>query len=151
MTHDEELNPTVLTATMKGNLSGMDAKKANELFSSAISEIAKGCVSHGAIMIGHIKANFVCGKEMLSVSCTTNDGNTRCRNVFSENVGEYRATLNVIAYGVDYHDMEHVVTEELEKIAGEKVFKIIESEDSCHDPECHDCHCHNHGHRHFGE
>lgn len=151
MTHDEEFQPTVLTATMKGTLSAMGPNDANMMFSKVISDIALGCVEKGAVMIGHIKANFVTEDGLLSVSCTTNDGATRCRSTFGKNVGAYKGTFNVIVFGTDYDDMKSIVTKVLDSIPGEKCYKIIENEDSCTDPDCHDPNCHDHGHRHFIE
>lgn len=150
MAHDEEFDPTVLTATMTGYL-GMKADDANKIFSSLISRIAVGCVEKGAVMIGHIKANFVTDKGMLAVSCTTNDGATRCRSVFDKDVDSYKATFNVIVFGTEYDDMRSIVIREFDSLPGKKSYKIIEKEDSCHDPDCHDPDCHDHDHRHFVE
>lgn len=150
MAHDEEFNPTVLTATMSGEL-GKNANDANRIFSDVISHIAVGCVEKGAVMIGHIKANFVTDDGLLTVSCTTNDGVTRCRSVFDKDVDSYKATFNVIVFGTEYDDMKGIVIKELESVPGRRSYKIIENEDSCHDPDCHDPNCHDHHHKNFIE
>lgn len=101
MTRDESMIPSIAVAEMKGTLNGMSPNDANELFTRFLSEISKDCGKEGALMIGHNKANFKCGEDLLSISCTTEDGNVRTKFAFASPVTDYSGVINVIVYGLE--------------------------------------------------
>lgn len=148
MTQEEEFIPTIAVVEIIGDLGGMSSADANRLFSNVLSEIARGCISSGAKMIGHIKANFTTYDGMLSISCTTEDGKVRLKSEFHEPVKGYRSVMNVIVYGIDHSKMCTVIDSSLKKIPGKKV--ITKAKDyGCNDPGCKDPNCTNQMHRSF--
>ena len=145
MTRDESMMPSIAVAEMKGTLGGMPSDEANRLFIRFLSEVSKDCGNEGAYMIGHNKANFKCGEDMLSISCTTEDGNVRTKFDFSSPVGDYTGVVNVIVYGLDYPVLKRIVESRASEIPGCSV-KVIE-EGGCDDPECNDPYCNDPDHR----
>ncbi len=146
MTSDPEFIPTIAVVRISGDLGGMSADDANKVFIGVISEIAKGCAAAGAAAIGHIKANFNSGDELLSLSCTTENGNVRSKSVFANKVGDYTSIVNVIVYGIEYDVMCSVTERAIGTIPGRKDVSFIDS-DSCADPNCHDPDCKDPAHR----
>ncbi|MFA6679752.1 MAG: hypothetical protein WCR96_04595 [Candidatus Methanomethylophilaceae archaeon] len=148
MTQEEEFIPTISVVEITGDLGGMPPVDANKLFSNVLSEIARGCISSGAKMIGHIKANFTTYDGILSISCTAEDGKVRLRSEFHEPVKGYRSVMNVIVYGIDYSRMCTVIDSSLKKIPGKKVITKVK-DSGCNDSSCNDPNCTDPMHRSF--
>lgn len=145
MTRDESMMPSIAVAEMKGTLGGMSAEQANGLFIRFLSDVSRDCGKEGAAMIGHNKANFKCGEDMLSISCTTEDGNVRIKFSFSKPVTDYTGVVNVIVYGLDYEVLKRIVEARASEIQGCSV-KVVE-EGGCEDPDCKDPNCNDPNHR----
>jgi hypothetical protein len=105
-----------------------------------LSSIAKDCVTAGSTMIGHIKANVRSGDQMLSMSSTTDDGNVRCRFLFSGDVKEYSMTVNVIVYGIERRRTAEILVSNVRKALKDVTIEV-HSEVGCEDPECNDPMC----------
>lgn len=144
MTRDLEFIPSVAVAEFKGNLDGLDAESANDLFIKLLSEISVDC-SEAEGIIGHNKANFRCGDDLLSISCTTDDGNVRCKSLFSKPVGEYTGTMDVIVYDLDFSVMKEIVEKRTASVKGCQV-SVLENQLKCSDPNCTDPECDNPNH-----
>lgn len=136
MTTVEHDIPAAVAATVKGTLN-MNAEDANAFFSQLLSDVTKDCVGSGATMIGHVKSNISSGNEMLSISSTTDDGNVRFRSKFTEHVGDYEMTLNVIVYGISNDTISKIIADRTQHMSAD-VQMLTES---CNDPECNDPDC----------
>ena len=140
MTSDREFIPSAIAATASGSFSDpANADEANSSFTKFLSRVALGCVAAGSTMIGHIKANVRSGDELLSMSCTTDDGNVRLRYKFSKTVAKYTMTVNVIVYGIDKRRTAEILVSNLRSlgVAGLEVHSEVGCEDpSCDDPLC---------------
>ncbi len=145
MTRDESMMPNIAVAEMKGSLNGMSAEEANALFTRFLSEVSKDCGKEGAMMIGHNKANFKCGEDLLSISCTTEDGNVRTKFSFGSPVTEYTGVINVIVYGLDFPILKRIIETRVAEIPG-CAANVLE-EKGCDDPECNDPNCNDPNHR----
>lgn len=148
MTRDAELMPSIAVAEVHGDLGGMDADDANGLFMRLLSEISRDCGDAGASMIGHNKANFKCGDDMMSISCTTEDGNIRSKMLFASPVGEYTGVMNIIVYGVDFSILKDIITRRCSDLPSSHVH--IMEDGGCDDPGCTDPNCNDPNHRHRG-
>ena len=126
--------------------SALKAEDANVLFSEILSGIAKECMKEGALMIGHIKANVRSGGEMLSLSCTTGDGNVRPRSSFTKDVRNYSMTMNVIVYGTERRRTAEIAVSNIKKALGSVITEVY-SEAGCEDPGCDDPMCRNEDHK----
>ena len=118
MTTEEEFIPTIAVGRFSGDLKGMAPGKANSMFSDLLSRISVECGRLG--VIGHNKANFKCGDDLLSVSCTTDDGNVRSKVEFASPVGEYTGVMNVIVYGAGFEALEDAIYRCAEAVPGMK-------------------------------
>ena len=141
MTRDEEFIPSVAVAQFSGDLKGMPAEDANALLSGLLSRISVDCSAADGI-IGHNKANFRCGDDLLSISCTTDDGNVRTKSEFSSPVGGFTGVMDVIVYDLDYETMKGIVERRTSEIDGCEV-TVLENQNRCHDPNCKDPNCTN--------
>ena len=147
MTADTEFIPSAIAATASGSLEpAMNADGANELFSSLLRNVAVECVGAGAWMIGHIKANIRSGNELLSISCTTDDGNVRRRYSFAGTVKDYSMTVNVIVYGIERHRTAEILVSNMQRMFGRTDIKV-HSEVGCEDPGCSDPMCQDADHK----
>lgn len=144
MTRDLEFIPSVAVAEFEGDMHGADPEVANETFIRLLSEISLDCGKADGI-IGHNKANFRCGEDLLSISCTTDDGNVRCKTLFAEKVGKYTGTMDVIVYDLDYSVMKEIVERRASAIEGCRV-SVLENQLRCGDPNCSDPECRNPDH-----
>lgn len=146
MTAVKEEIPAAVASTITGEFDPpKEQGDANSLFSEFLSEVTRDCHMASALMIGHVKANIRSGKEMLSISSTTEDGNVRSRSVFSLPVSIYEMTLNVIVYGIDAAVITKIITKRAESLGTHKLEMISES--GCQDPECNDPDCTDTKHR----
>ena len=141
MTRDEEFIPSIAVARFSGRLNGMDPEKANELFIGLLSRISIDCEEAGGI-IGHNKANFRCGDDLLSMSCTTGNGNVRCKSKFTVPVSDYTGIMDVIVYDLDYEIMKAIVERRSAEIGGCNA-EVLENQKRCSDPNCSDPNCTN--------
>ena len=145
MTRDVSMMPSIAVAEMRGTLGGVSADEANALFIRFLSDVSKDCGQEGAAMIGHNKANFKCGEDLLSISCTTEDGNVRTKFLFASSVADYTGIVNVIVYGLEYHVLKRIIESRAAEIPGCSV-NVLE-EGGCDDPECNDPACRDPNHR----
>ncbi|MGN1044717.1 MAG: hypothetical protein ACI4Q9_02020 [Candidatus Methanomethylophilaceae archaeon] len=146
MTRDTEMIPAIAVAELHGDMGGSDADTANAAMISFLSEISKGCGRIEGAVIGHNKANFTCGDDLLSISCTTEDGNVRTKCVFSSSVGRYDGVVNVIVYGTSYGVLKGLIEGCAHQcLPGCSV--RVESDGGCDDPECNDPDCRDPDHR----
>ena len=145
MTRDESMMPSIAVADMRGTLGGMPADEANALFTRFLSEVSKDCGKEGAAMIGHNKANFKCGEDLLSISCTTEDGNVRTKFSFASPVTDYTGVINVIVYGLEFPVLKRIIESRAAEIPGCSA-NVLE-EGGCDDPECNDPACRDPNHR----
>lgn len=141
MTRDEEFIPSIAVAQFSGDLGGMPAEDANALFTRLLSEISVDCGAADGI-IGHNKANFRCGDQLLSISCTTDDGNVRNKSLFTSPVGEFTGIMDVIVYDLDYTVMKDIIEKRSAILKGCTV-SVLENQLKCHDPNCRDPNCTN--------
>ena len=141
MTRDEEFIPSVAVAQFSGDLHGMSAEDANALLTGLLSDISVDCAAADGI-IGHNKANFRCGEDLLSISCTTDDGNVRSKSLFTSPVGEFTGVMDVIVYDLDYTVMKDIVEKRSSEIPGCTV-SVLENQLRCRDPNCRDPNCTN--------
>ena len=141
MTQDEEFIPSVAVGRFKGDLGGISADDANRILTDLLSKISIDCSEAGGI-IGHNKANFRCGEDLLSISCTTDNGNVRTKSVFTAPVGEFTGIMDVIVYDLDYDIMKAIVERRTADISGCEV-TVLENQAKCHDPNCKDPNCTN--------
>ncbi|MDR0791439.1 MAG: hypothetical protein LBE47_02750 [Methanomassiliicoccaceae archaeon] len=147
MTDDKEFIPSAIAATAGGSFPRTAAAKdANELFSSMLRDITTDCVKAGSWMIGHIKANVRSGNDMLSMSSTTDDGNVRCRCIFTNDVKDYTMTVNVIVYGLERYNVADILVSNVERVLGD-ISITVHSEVGCEDPGCNDPMCQDRDHR----
>lgn len=144
MTRDEEFIPSVAVARFSGDLHGMPAEDANRMFTDLLANISRDCGSEGGI-IGHNKANFRCGDDLLSISCTTDDGNIRSKTLFSNPVGEFTGIMDVIVYELDYSIMKKIVETRSKAVPDMRV-SVLENQLRCSDPNCTDPNCTNPDH-----
>ena len=140
MTRDEEFIPSVAVARFSGDLHGMPAEEANTLLTKLLADISVDCGAEGGI-IGHNKANFRCGDDLLSISCTTDDGKVRSKSLFAP-VGEFTGVMDVIVYELDYSVMKGIVEERAKALPGVEV-SVLENQLRCSDPNCKDPNCTN--------
>jgi hypothetical protein len=143
LTHEDEILPEIVVAEISGDLNGASASQANTELCEIVADLAKSCAAAGSTMIGHIKANFRSGSELLSVSCTTEDGKVGRKSQFISPVKAYTGVLNVIVYGLDHDDLEQVVEKTMDDFGAK--YEIVEQDGECHDPHCTDPmhkHCH---------
>ena len=145
MTRDEEFIPSVAVAQFSGDLKGMPAEDANALMSGLLSRISVDCSAADGI-IGHNKANFRCGDDLLSVSCTTDDGNVRSKSLFTSPVGCFTGVMDVIVYDLDYSVMKDIIERRTAEVEGCSV-SVMENQLRCSDPNCRDPNCTNPEHR----
>ncbi len=145
MTRDEEFIPSVAVAQFSGDLKGMPAEDANALMSGLLSRISMDCSAADGI-IGHNKANFRCGDDLLSVSCTTDDGNVRSKSLFTSPVGCFTGVMAVIVYDLDYSVMKDIIERRTAEVEGCSV-SVMENQLRCSDPNCRDPNCTNPEHR----
>ena len=145
MTTDAEFIPTIAVGKFSGDLGGKSAEEANELFIRLLSRISVDCGKAG--VIGHNKANFKCGDDLLSISCTTDDGNVRSKMEFSQPVDAYEGVMNIIVYGADFKVLEDAILKYAADVPGMKA-EVIEDHGAteCHDPNCKDPSHHHHHH-----
>ena len=145
MTTDREFIPTIAVGKFGGDLGGMSAHEANATFKKLLSDISVECGKIG--IIGHNKANFKCGDDLLSISCTTEDGNVRSKVEFSHPVGRYEGVMNVIVYGAEFSALKDIIYASSGDIKGMEA-EVIEDHGAteCHDPNCHDPSHHHHHH-----
>ena len=141
MTRDEEFIPSVAVARFSGDLHGMPAEEANTLLTKLLADISVDCGADGGI-IGHNKANFRCGDDLLSISCTTDDGKVRSKSLFAAPVGEFTGVMDVIVYELDYSVMKGIVEEHAKALPGVEV-SVLENQLRCSDPNCKDPNCTN--------
>ena len=141
MTRDEEFIPSVAVARFSGDLHGMPAEEANTLLTKLLADISVDCGAEGGI-IGHNKANFRCGDDLLSISCTTDDGKVRSKSLFVAPVGEFTGVMDVIVYELDYSVMKGIVEERAKALPGVEV-SVLENQLRCSDPNCKDPNCTN--------
>ena len=141
MTRDEEFIPSVAVARFSGDLHGMPAEEANTLLTKLLADISIDCGAEGGI-IGHNKANFRCGDDLLSISCTTDDGKARSKSLFTAPVGEFTGVMDVIVYELDYTVMKGIVEERAKALPGVGV-SVLENQLRCSDPNCKDPNCTN--------
>jgi len=141
MTQDAEFIPSVAVGRFSGDLGGMAAADANCLLTSLLSKISVDCSEAGGI-IGHNKANFRCGDDLLSISCTTDDGNVRTKSEFSSPVGGFTGVMDIIVYDLDYGTMKGIVERRTSEIDGCEV-TVLENQNRCTDPNCRDPNCTN--------
>ena len=147
MTADKEFIPSAIAATVTGSFpSAISADDANDMFSLLLHDVTIGCVEAGSWMIGHIKANVRSGNELLSVSCTTDNGNVRRRYVFAGSVKGYSMTVNVIVYGIERHRTAEILVLNVKKVLGD-VHIEVHSEVGCEDPKCEDPMCQDKDHK----
>lgn len=144
MTRDEEFIPSVAVARFTGDLGGMPPEDANALFIGLLSRISVDCANAGGI-IGHNKANFRCGDDLLSISCTTDDGNIRSKSLFSSPVGGFTGVMDVIVYDLDYTSIREIVEARTSEMDGISV-DVMENQLRCNDPNCKDPNCRNPDH-----
>lgn len=144
MTRDEEFIPSVAVARFTGDLGGMPPEDANGLLTGLLSRISVDCANAGGI-IGHNKANFRCGDDLLSISCTTDDGNIRSKSLFSSPVGGFTGVMDVIVYDLDYSVMKRIVEDRTSETEGIAV-DVMENQLRCSDPNCKDPNCRNPDH-----
>lgn len=146
MTAIEEDRPAAVAADINGSFSpSVKAEDANKKFMDFLSIVVKDCVSAGAVMIGHVKANVRSNGEMLSMSSTTDNGAVRTRSVFSLPVEKYEMTVNVIVYGLDEVAISKILNNRIGML-GKPSIEIV-SETGCQDPECDDPDCKSAAHR----
>ena len=141
MTRDEEFIPSVAVARFSGDLHGMPAEEANTLLTKLLADISVDCGAEGGI-IGHNKANFRCGDDLLSISCTTDDGKVRSKSLFVAPVGEFTGVMDVIVYELDYSVIRGIVEECAKALPGVEV-SVLENQLRCSDPNCKDPNCTN--------
>ncbi|MBO6083654.1 MAG: hypothetical protein J6O90_01040 [Candidatus Methanomethylophilaceae archaeon] len=144
MTLDEEFIPSIAVARFEGDLKGMPAEQANALLTKLLSDISVDCGAADGI-IGHNKANFRNGDELLSISCTTDDGNVRSKSVFSSPVGAFTGVMDVIVYDLGYETMKRIIETRAAGIDGCSV-SVLENQLKCSDPNCTDPNCTNPDH-----
>lgn len=128
--------PSVSAVRIEGDLGGMAPAEAGSLLSGLLTDIAKECVSAGSVMIGHIKGNFFSGNEMLSVSCTNDEGIVGYKSRFASPVSGYEAVLNAIVYGLDAHMLEDITVRQAESLPGTVSIEVLEG--LCRNIECED-------------
>lgn len=145
MTRDEPLFPTVLTAEISGDMNGASPADAAALFSEAISSIAKGSSAKGGV-IGHIKSNLRSSEEMVSASCTTEDGNVRLRYGLGSPVGKYVVVMNAIVYGIGFQELRGIAEKGFSRLPGVDTC-VWHKEGKCDDPGCSDPECRDPSHR----
>lgn len=141
MTLDEEFIPSVAVGRFSGDLGGISADDANRMLTDLLSKISIDCSEAGGI-IGHNKANFRCGEDLLSISCTTDNGNVRTKSVFTSPVGGFTGIMDVIVYDLDYATMKDIVERRTSEIGGLTV-TVLENQAKCSDPNCKDPNCTN--------
>ena len=141
MTRDEEFIPSVAVARFSGDLHGMPAEEANALLTKLLADISVDCGAEGGI-IGHNKANFRCGDDLLSISCTTDDGKVRSKSLFTAPVGGFTGVMDVIVYELDYSVMKGIVEGRSKALPGVEV-SVLENQLRCSDPNCKDPNCTN--------
>ncbi|MBP5395311.1 MAG: hypothetical protein J6Y18_05365 [Candidatus Methanomethylophilaceae archaeon] len=144
MTQDQEFIPSVAVGRFSGDLGGMSADEANRLLIGLLSKISVDCSEAGGI-IGHNKANFRCGEDLLSISCTTDNGNVRTKTEFSSPVGKFTGVMDVIVYDLGYSAMKEIVERRTSEIDGCNV-TVLENQNRCSDPNCKDPNCTNPDH-----
>ncbi len=144
MTLDEEFIPSIAVARFEGDLKGMPAEQANALLTKLLSDISVDCGAADGI-IGHNKANFRNGDELLSISCTTDDGNVRSKSVFSSPVGAFTGVMDVIVYDLGYETMKRIIETRAAGI-GRCSVSVLENQLKCSDPNCTDPNCTNPDH-----
>lgn len=144
MTRDEEFIPSVAVGRFSGDLGGMAPEDANRILSDLLSRISVCCSEAGGI-IGHNKANFRCGDDLLSISCTTDDGNVRRKSEFKAPVRAFDGVMDVIVYDLDYPAMKDIVERCTASVDGCGV-TVLENQRTCHDPNCTDPNCSNPDH-----
>lgn len=149
MTRDEEFIPSVAVGRFSGDLGGMSAEDANRLLTGLLSKISIDCSEAGGI-IGHNKANFRCGEDLLSISCTTDNGNVRTKFEFTSPVGGFTGVMDVIVYDLDYSVMKEIVERRTSEIQGCEV-TVLENQNRCTDPNCSDPNCTNPDHMAGGQ
>jgi hypothetical protein len=79
---------------------------------------------------------------LLSISCTTDDGNVRTKSEFSSPVGGFTGVMDVIVYDLDYGTMKGIVERRTSEIEGCDV-TVLENQNRCRDPNCKDPNCTN--------
>lgn len=141
MTSDQEFIPTVAACRLYGAVD-LPAAEANNLLKGLLSRISVRCGRIG--VIGHNKANFRCGDDLLSISCTTEDGNVRSKTEFTDRVCDVEGVMDVIVYSADFHDLKHIIEDEA---SGTGLRAEVKEPEGCHDPDCHDPDCHDPRHR----
>lgn len=145
MTRDEEFLPSIAVAELVGSFDALPSEEANGVFVRLLSEISKDCGAAGALAIGHNKANFRSCDELLSISCTTEDGNVRTKCDFTRPVSDYTGVMNVIVYGLGYPELRGIIETRVSQIPGCSV-RVLE-DSGCQDPECNDPNCRDPEHR----
>ncbi|MBQ2762629.1 MAG: hypothetical protein IJF47_02830 [Candidatus Methanomethylophilaceae archaeon] len=145
MTRDSEYIPSIAVAKFSGSFNRISPEEANEIFIKLLSEISIECGNKGCSMIGHNKANFKCGDDFLSISCTTEDGNVRSKTLFREDVTDYIGVMNIIVYGLEYVTLREIIESKSSAIDGCKV--VVLKDKGCDDPECTDPNCTDEKHR----
>lgn len=140
MTSDADPIPTVVAVVVRGHV-GLPADDACSLLSDMLSRISVRCGRIG--VIGHNKANFRCGGDLLSISCTTEDGNVRSKVRFGKDVGDVDGVVDVIVYSAGYDELRRIVEEEA---TASGLHAEFAERSGCHDPDCHDPHCCGHHH-----
>ena len=144
MTRDEEFLPSIAVGRFTGDLGGLGPEDSNRLLAGLLSRISVGCSEAGGI-IGHNKANFRCGDDLLSISCTTDDGNIRYKLEFSRPVGKFDGVMDVIVYDLDFPTMKDIVERCTADVEGCSV-TVLENQRVCRDPNCKDPNCTNPDH-----
>ncbi|NLL95290.1 MAG: hypothetical protein GX224_06025 [Thermoplasmatales archaeon] len=97
-------------------------------------------------MVGHIKANFKSGGQMLSVSTTSLEGRASLKSAFDGDVGEFEGAMNALVYGIPAGDLKAAIKEAAEE-TGAFSKLVLKVEGGCDDPDCGDPDCADHGPR----
>ena len=147
MTRDAEMIPAIAVAEIHGDLGGVEADTANGRMIGFLSEVSKGCGRIEGAVIGHNKANFRSGDDLLSISCTTENGNVRTKCTFSSPVGAYDGVVNVIVYGTSYDVLRELIGSCASRALPGCSVNVM-SDGGCDDPECTDPDCRDPDHRH---
>ncbi len=133
-----------MTAIFSGDLGGMDPGEANERLRGFVAAVATGSASEGAEMIGHIKANFRTGGQMLSVSTTSLEGKTTLKSEFDSAVDGFTGVMNALVYGIPAEAVAMAISDAA-RDSGVFDDLSLKAETGCDDPACKDPDCAEHG------
>lgn len=146
MTRNKEYLPSSVTAVFTGDLGGIGPSESNDLLARFVASVATRSAAAGAGMIGHVKANFKSGDQMLSVSTTSLEGKTSLKSKFDDNVWIFEGAMNAHVFGITHSQVAMAISDAA-RDAGVFTDISLKAETGCNDPACVDPDCAEHNPR----